>query len=131
MEKEILKDSGERREFQTKTSERQEVFPSGAKRDSQEGKKRYDLISVLALGRLAALLERGATHYGEFNWAGGLPFSRFYSSMLRHLFQWATGDKEEDHLAALCFGAFCIMHFEETGQDKELDDMQKYHKKIK
>lgn len=111
--------------FTLKQSGNKETFPSGAMRDSQEGKTRYDLIPILPLKRLSDLYARGAVHYSEFNWMAGMPYSRFYASILRHLFQWAAGEKTEDHLAAVVFGCFSIMHFESVGRT-DLDDMGKY-----
>ena len=95
------KDSGERMEFET-----------GSRRDTQTGKPRYDLIGPEGLERLAALMARGAEKYGENNWRLGQKASRYYASMFRHMMQWAQGDNTEDHLAAVCFNAFGIMHLE-------------------
>lgn len=98
-----------------------EIFPGGAVRDSQEGKTRYDLIPVLPLKRLADHYTKGAKTYGEYNWQKGMPFKRIIASVMRHLFSWVMGDRSEDHLAAIVFGCFAIMHFEETKRD-ELND---------
>lgn len=113
--------------FKTKDSGKREDFPSGAKRDTQENKPRYDLISPFALTRLAHLMSRGAEKYGEHNWSKGMPISRFYSSGLRHLMQFALGDKSEDHLAAVLFNIMAIIHFEEIGR-ADLDDMKLWNK---
>lgn len=110
----VVKDSGAREEFS-----------SGAKRDVQEGKPRYDLIPPLALKRVATLYARGLEKYGEDNWSKGMPFRRFYASMLRHAMQYGAGDKDEDHLAAVIFNALSIIHFQEAGRT-DLDDMPKW-----
>lgn len=112
-------------DFVVKDSGKRQVFDTGTVRDTQDGKPRFDLIPVTSLKRLADLYARGAEKYSEFNWRGGMPYSRCYSSILRHLFQWARGEKDEDHLAAVVFGCFCLMHFETVGRN-ELDDMSKY-----
>ena len=95
-------------------------------RDTNEGKARYDLISIPALTRLAELMARGAKKYSERNREMGIPVSRCYESALRHLFQYRSGDRTEDHLAAVCFNVFAIMHFEET--NIEMLDLDIYEK---
>lgn len=52
----ILKDSGER-----------EKFDSGMVRDQRTGKGRFDLISPIALRRLAVIYEKGAIKYESRN----------------------------------------------------------------
>lgn len=113
----VVKDSGERQEFET-----------GAKRDTQTGKPRYDLIPPLALKRVADLYAKGAIKYDEHNWTKGMPLSRFLASMMRHAMQFSMGDKDEDHLAAVIFNALAIMHFQEIGR-KDLDDLFDWNKK--
>lgn len=70
------------------------------------------LIDPIAMHRLAALLERGARKYGRDNWQKGAPLSRQFASIMRHLLAWAFGDRSEDHLAAVLFGAMTLMRFE-------------------
>lgn len=111
--------------FVTKDSGKREEFDTGSRRDTQEGKTRYDLIPITSLTRLADLYARGAEKYDDFNWAKGQPYSRVYASMYRHMMQWAGGDRSEDHLAAVAWNAFALMHFDATGRN-ELDDMDKY-----
>jgi hypothetical protein len=106
-------------------------YTSGMVRNSQENKIKYGLISPLALKRLAKHYTNGAKVYPENkgrNWELGGPFSTFYESMFRHLMGWREGDKSEDHLSALCWNAFCILHFEEEGREKELNDLPYYNK---
>ena len=45
-----------------------------------------------------------------------MPFSWFVDSMLRHGQQYLAGDRSEDHLAAVAWNAFSLMHFEELGR---------------
>lgn len=108
--------------FHTADSGEREEFPTGSVRDTQAGKPRYDLIPTTSLKRLAGLYQRGAEKYGEFNWQKGQPFSRLYASAFRHLIQWADGERDEDHAAAVAWNMFAIMDFEESGR-KELDDL--------
>ena len=87
-----VKDSGERQQFET-----------GAQRDIQEGKPRPGLIHPYLLYRLGAHLAKGAAKYDDRNWEKGIPMSRFWDSLQRHLTQYAMGCNDEDHLAAALF----------------------------
>jgi hypothetical protein len=97
-----VKDSGTRQKFRT-----------GAVRDIQQGKGRFDLISPIFLRRLAKHYENGAVKYGDRNWEKGIPLVRFLDSALRHLNEWKEGYREEDHLAASAWNIACIIHTEE------------------
>ncbi|MDD3586194.1 MAG: DUF5664 domain-containing protein [Thermoguttaceae bacterium] len=90
-----------------------EHFETGAVRDSSEGKPRPELISPFATDRLALWLALGAKKYSTRNWEKGIPFSRCFASLHRHLMRYQEGDRSEDHLAAAyCNLMFCL-HFEE------------------
>lgn len=97
----------------------------GAIRENQTGKGRPDLITPFALTRLAKHYENGAKKYGDRNYEKGMNYSRYTASMFRHLIAWMKGDESEDHLSALAWNAFSIMHHQELGQDY-LDDMPHY-----
>lgn len=116
MKKYDVKDSGARQEFET-----------GAVRDTENDKPRYDLIPPTALKRLAMLYANGAKKYNEHNWTKGIPMSRCVASLMRHVFQFIEGDIDEDHAAAIIFNVMCIMHYEEIGR-KDLDDRFDWHK---
>ncbi len=94
-------------------------------REPSTGKGRYDLISPFATQRLAKWYELGAAKYFDRNWEKGMPFSRYVDSAKRHLDKFIMGMEDEDHLAAVCFNVFAIMHHQELGQT-ELDDMPHY-----
>lgn len=98
----VLKDSGKREDFAT-----------GSRRDTRDGKGRYDLMSPFVMARDARLLELGARKYGDRNWEKGQPFSRFIDSGLRHIMRWVEGHRDEDHLAAARWNFGAIMHLEE------------------
>lgn len=91
-----------------------QTHPSGAQRERLGDQVRYDLISPIALERLAATLAQGASRYGDRNWEKGLPFSDTLNHLLRHIYKYIEGDKSEDHLAHAAFGLFALMHFETT-----------------
>ena len=114
-----IKDSGEKRKFIT-----------GAHRDAATGKGRYDLISPIALKRLAIHYESGGKKYGDRNWEQGFPLHSLIDSALRHLSGHLEGLRDEDHLAAALFNIVGIIHTEEMIKrgllPKELDDLPNY-----
>ena len=89
--------------------------PEGAKRESHDGKGRYDLIPRESLHRLAKHYEAGAKKYGDRNWKKGLSKQNCMNSLLRHAFKLNEGWTDEDHAAAVAWNAFAIMYFEEVG----------------
>jgi hypothetical protein len=111
-----VKDSGERREFD-----------SGSVRDQREGKGRFDLISPVALRRLARHSENGAVKYGDRNWEKGQPLCSYLDSAMRHLQDFLEGDRTEDHLSAAAWNVFSVIHTEEMINrgllPAELDDL--------
>ncbi len=113
---EEVKDSGERQEFDT-----------GSQRDSREGKGRFDLISPIALLRIAQHFENGAEKYGDRNWEKGQPLSRYLDSAIRHIYAFLGGSRDEDHLAAASWNTMAAIHtetlIEEELLPKELNDL--------
>lgn len=99
--------------FETKDSGERQDYVSGMQRDIQSGKPRFDLLLVDGLPyeeqfltRFASLLARGADKYGERNWQlanSTEELDRFRASALRHMTQWATGERDEDHAVAVAF----------------------------
>jgi hypothetical protein len=108
-------------------------FKSGAKRDDNKKKGAYELISPLALRRLALVYERGIEQKGARTWEKGIPFSRCVQSAIRHIFQYLEGMRDEDHLMQACWNLIAIAHFEECIKrrilPKELNDLPKYFPK--
>lgn len=78
----------------------QRHFETGAVRDSNEGKGRYDLLPWGAIHALAQHCERGALHYGERNVDKGIPQHSLIDSGGRHLSMYTQGDAEDHHLVA-------------------------------
>lgn len=111
-----------------------EHFGSGAVRDTAEGKPRPDLTSPFAEERRGAWIGKGAKKYSENNWQKGMPQSRFWASLRRHVIAYQQGDRSEDHLAAICFNAEGIMHFEELVKRGKCDpailDMPTYEGQV-
>lgn len=104
-----LKDSGERQQFST-----------GAVRDRQAGKGRFDLLPPAALLRLAKHFEKGATKYGDRNWEQGIPLSRYLDSALRHAFSYLRGQSDEDHLVAAAWNLIAALETEWRATEYEL-----------
>lgn len=113
-----VKDSGQRQEFDT-----------GSRRDTRDGKGRYDLIPTHPLRRLARHYENGAKKYGDRNWEKGQPLSRYLDSCYRHLIAVLDGLDDEDHAAAVAWNMFAYMAtiqwIEEGKLPVELDDLNR------
>jgi len=95
-----IKDSGERQSFNT-----------GAVRDTQQGKGRYDLLPFRTIEHLSKHYEAGCLKYGNRNWEIGMPISRYLDSSIRHLFKFVLGkDKEdgENHLISSIWNLCCL-----------------------
>lgn len=135
----MIKDSGERREFDT-----------GAVRDIQEGKGRCDLMPLgvvanhlsgddlirligefqqsgdadwlyVALANIewddpitlilevSKHFEEGAKKYGEHNWQKGIPTHCYIDSAVRHYLKYLRGDKDEPHDRAFVWNILCCI----------------------
>lgn len=112
--------------YQTKDSGKRVDYPSGMRRDTANGKPRYDLIWLPGLKRFAELLERGADKYGDNNWQladSPEELARFRASAWRHFTQYMAGECDEDHMAAVMFNLFaCEYVTDRIGENKALDD---------
>lgn len=104
-----------------KDSGKRESFTTGSRRDTREGKGRFDLFSPLAMFRLARHYENGAVKYGDRNWEKGQPQSRFMDSAIRHLFKYLGGARDEDHLSAAAWNVMAMIHQEEQFVQERLD----------
>ena len=91
-----IKDSGGRTEF-----------GSGAVRDAQGGKGRFDLLPKMAIWALAHHWEKGCVKYGDRNWEKGIPIHNFTDSGARHLTEFELGLDDENHLAASIWNLLC------------------------
>ena len=113
-------------EFITKDSGARQEFGTGAVRDIQEGKGRFDLIPTLPIRRLAQLYERGAIKYGDNNWQKGIPLMRYIDSAERHTNNLKSGEPTEDHAIAIVWNLFgyiwTLNEIEHGRLPKELDN---------
>jgi Domain of unknown function (DUF5664) len=83
-----FKDSGTRQRFET-----------GANRDLQAGKGRYDLVPPFPIMFLSRIYEDGCKKYGDRNWERGIPIARYVDSAKRHLEKYQAGLRDEPHLS--------------------------------
>ena len=96
---------------------------TGVKADS--AKPRLDLLEPEFLVEVAEVMTYGAKKYAPHNWRGGMPWSRLFSAMMRHLWAfWAGEDIDAEtgfsHLAhAGCCLMFLVWH---KNHRKDLDD---------
>jgi hypothetical protein len=95
----IIKDSGNRQKFST-----------GAQRDIQTGKGRFDLLPPAAILAVARVFEEGAKKYEARNFEKGMPLSRFIDSALRHLFKHIEGYRDEPHMAQCAWNILAYIH---------------------
>lgn len=93
------------------TGERK-IYETGASREPKVG--RFDLISPIALTRLAIWYEKGGQKYEDRNWEKGIPIVGCINAIFRHLLKWLMRWDGEDHMAAIAWNAFVIMDFEIT-----------------
>lgn len=103
------------------------TFKSGAIRDSQEGKELYcDTISWTAFRRYAQYMTGKRKRYKDGNFKLGISIESYEDSLVRHLVKYMTNKKEngdlekdQDHLSAMVFNLFGIMHEEEKTKLQE------------
>ena len=92
--------------YETKDSGERQEYPSGMHRDVTTGKPDYSLVDLAMLTRWAGLMTRGAEKYGRQNWQKAdstEELYRFKASAFRHFVQWISGERDEDHAAAVLF----------------------------
>lgn len=77
----------------------------GAKRESNEGRGRFDLLPYEAIEALAKWYEEGAKKYDERNWENGISVKDCINRMIRHALKAGNGWTDEDHLAAVMWNA--------------------------
>ena len=75
---------------------------------------RYDLISPVAMKRLAVTYCEGAKRYGDRNWEKGLPVSNLVNHALAHIFAYLGGNTAEDDLIHAAWNLMAAAHMEET-----------------
>lgn len=91
------------------------TFETGSFRDRPVGRGMYAHMPPCALKRLAQRYEYGFLKYGDPEmYKLGYPITDTLDSLMRHVVAYMEGDNSEDHLAAIAWNAFCLMHTEEN-----------------
>lgn len=102
-------------------------FKTGAIRDSQEGKPDFiETLSYTALNRYIRYMTGKKVKYGSGNFKKGIPIESYEKSLMRHIdkyfrnkYENGQDEPNEDHLAAMVFNVFGIMHEEEQAKLKK------------
>lgn len=105
-------------------------FTTGAIRDNDDKKEDYiETISWTAFKRYAQYMTGKKSKYGSGNFKKGIPIESYEQSLVRHLQKYLENKYEdgnvetlEDHLSAMVFNIFGIMH-EEGRIQKEADSL--------
>ena len=98
------------------------TFSGGGVRSSDTGKPRFDLLTVSdmpyedqIMTRAAIRMAEGAERYGVRNFEkmnDREAFERCKASLLRHVFQYVSGETDEQHLAAVVCNAVMLSSIE-------------------
>lgn len=101
---------------------------SGIKDDN--GKPRFNQMSMDAIGLGNTAHEYGNIKYEEGNWRRGIDYSRILNALIRHALQRLHGeshDKESGllHSAHIMANANMLAHYEASGLYEQFDDCSK------
>ena len=96
-------------------------FESGAIRDDDNGKEDYiETISWTAFKRYAQYMTSKKGLYSSGNFKKGITIESYEKSLVRHLqkylenkYEQGTVEVDSDHISAIVFNAFGILHEEE------------------
>lgn len=90
------------------------TYPTGARGSKDATGYRYDLISPIAMERLAKVCHEGAVKYGDRDWEKGLSVAVCICRAIRHLYKYLRGDRSEDHLGHALWRIAAAAHSEEA-----------------
>lgn len=106
-------------------------FSTGAVRDTDQNKPAMETLPWDLMDRVAVHYDRGGAKYGYNNYRLGQPKSAAFGSLMRHARKYFMGDTSEDHLSAIIWNAFSLMHTDVYyPNDKNLNNLQDYKKMI-
>jgi hypothetical protein len=92
------------------------VFDTGAKRDANSNKPFIHTLAGYTRQRFGYHMNLGASKYGNMNFKKGIPTDVYLESLDRHLAAYMEGDRSEDHLSAIIFGAQgCMLNEQRDG----------------
>jgi len=80
------------------------------------GKLKHHLLDKEAIDELVRVLMMGADKYGDYNWTGGMDWTRCYDAAKRHMESWLFGEDIDpesglNHLAhAMCNMMFLLAY---------------------
>lgn len=89
------------------------MIENGIKKD--DGKLIWSLLPFDALEEIVKVYTYGAKKYGEYNYLGGIRFSRIVSAIFRHFKSWWIDKEEYDkesgclHLAHMAWGILTLI----------------------
>lgn len=107
-------------------------FSTGAVRDTDQNKPAMETLPWDLMDRVAVHYDRGGAKYGYNNYRLGQPKSAAFGSLMRHARKYFMGDTSEDHLSAIIWNAFSLMHTDVYyPNDKNLNNLQDYKKMIR
>lgn len=92
----------------------------GAMKHDTEKALRPELIAVEFIEGTATVLAFGGIKYSAGNWAKGMKWSRPFGALLRHLYAWARGEKNDPesghpHLWHACCCLMFLVAYEARG----------------
>ena len=85
-------------------------YSTGSQRSSDAEAYRYDLISPIGLKAVARTCAEGAEKYGEFNWEKGQPVPDILNHAIKHIYEFLSGDRSEDHLGHAAWNLMAAIH---------------------
>lgn len=90
-------------------------FPTGSRRDTDEGKPPMSKLPYTALGEVAFVHKHGDGRYGISNWRKGQFISTYLDSAGRHLMAFSRGEDRDlksgcYHLAQAGWNILCALH---------------------
>jgi len=97
------------------------TFATGAIRDTSVGKEAYvETISWTAFKKYAEYMTSKKEKYGAGNFKKGITDSSYEESLVRHVQKYLANkyengscEPDEDHLSAIVFNAFGLLHNQE------------------
>lgn len=85
-------------------------YETGSVRSSAVEDYRYDLITPIGLAAVARTCAEGAAKYGDHNWEKGQPVSDILNHAIKHLYDFLSGDRSEDHLGHAAWNVMAAIH---------------------
>ena len=94
-----------------------------------EGKLRWDLLPYRAVEEVVKVYTYGCIKYDDWNWYKGIPYTKLFGGMMRHVMKYWIYREEIDeenqchHLASVVFYCLAFMTFDFEGRGRDsLDD---------